>query len=211
MPTNPERQPADRIVLDGLDALKIYFDPLRQKIVHQMVTEPKTVQEIAEALNVPFTRLYYHINLLEKHNIIDVVDTRAMSGAVEEKYYQVAAYQFIVPRNMLSFSNPQYEESLNVFLSAMLDETADDIRHSVQSGKVDMAKESPDPQSLLIRRGLMRMSPEKVAQFHTDLLNLLKQYQTEPATTDDQYYGVTVAVYPSAFLDAESDENTEDS
>jgi len=205
MQTHEERKPADRIVLDGLDALKVYFDPMRQKIIHQMISEPKTVQQIAESLGVPFTRLYYHINLLEKHNIIRVVDVRAMSGAVEEKYYQVAAYQFIVPRKMLSFSSPEHEASLNVFLSAMLDETADDIRHSVQSGHIDMELESPDPDSLLIRRGLMQMPHEKASEFHKELLALIKRYQAEPAEKDDSYYGVTIAVYPSAFLDSESD------
>lgn len=206
MTNKVERQPAERITLDGLDALKVYFDPMRQKIIHQMIKTPKTVQQVAESLDVPFTRLYYHINLLEKHNIIHVVDVVEMSGAVEEKYYQVAAYNFIVPRKMLSFSHPEHEESLNVFLSAMLDETADDIRHSVQAGKIDMERESPDPMSLLVRRGLMRMPAEKVSDFHEDLLDLLKRYQTEPAEADDSYYGVTVAVYPSAFLDAESDD-----
>lgn len=208
MSINTERyQPAERIVLEGLDALKVYFDPMRQKILHQMISETKTVQQIAEILDVPFTRLYYHINLLEKHNIIRVVDTRSMSGAVEEKYYQVAAYQFIVPRKMLNFSSPEHEKSLNVFLSAMLDETADDIRHSVRSGHVDMELESPDPDSLLIRRGLMHMPPEKVSEFHTELLDLIKRYQAEPASDDDSYYGVTIAVYPSAFLDNETEEN----
>lgn len=201
-----ERKPADHVTLDGLDALKVYFDPMRQKIIHQMISEPKTVQQIAESLGVPFTRLYYHINLLEKHNIIHVVDVREMSGAVEEKFYQVAAYQFIVPREMLSFSHPEHEESLNVFLSAMLDETADDIRHSVQTGKIDMERVTPDPMSLLVRRGLIRMPNEKVSDFHNELLDLLKRYQAEPASHDDSTYGVTIAVYPSAFLDTESND-----
>ncbi|MGB7338750.1 MAG: helix-turn-helix domain-containing protein [Phototrophicaceae bacterium] len=207
MTTSDERYPADHIVLDGLDALKVYFDPMRQKIIHQMIKQPKTVQQIAEILDVPFTRLYYHINLLEKHNIIHVVETRAMSGAVEEKYYQVAAYQFIVPRNMLSFSHPEHEASLNVFLSAMLGETADDIRHSVQTGRIDMERETPDPDSLLLRRGLIRMSREKISDFHGELLDLIKRYQSEPYTDDDSYYGLTIAVYPSAFLDNNSDDS----
>lgn len=206
MQTQEERKPAERIVLDGLDALKVYFDPMRQKIIHQMISEAKTVQQIAESLDVPFTRLYYHINLLEKHNIIHVVDTRAMSGAVEEKYYQVAAYQFIVPRKMLNFNSPEHEASLNVFLSAMLDETADDIRHSVQTERIDMELESPHPDSLLIRRGLMRMPREKISDFQEELLNLIKRYQAEPAEEEDSYYGVTIAVYPSAFLDSDSKE-----
>ncbi|MGJ3239735.1 MAG: helix-turn-helix domain-containing protein [Anaerolineae bacterium] len=199
-------QPIERIVLNGLDALKVYFDPMRQKIIHQIINEPKTVQQIADHLGVPFTRLYYHINLLEKHHIIRVVETRSMSGAVEEKYYQVAAYQFIVPRDMLSFANPEHEASLNVFLSAMLEETADDIRDSVRTGRIDMRVESPHPDSLLIRRGLLRMSPEQVSDFHHDLLELIKRYQGQNPSDDDAYYGVTLAVYPSAFLDNDSDD-----
>ncbi|MEL6309090.1 MAG: helix-turn-helix domain-containing protein [Chloroflexota bacterium] len=198
--------PAERIVLASLDALKVYFDPLRQKIVQQVIKKPKTVHAIAEALDVPFTRLYYHINLLEKHNIIRVVDTRAMSGAVEEKYYQIAAYQFIVPRDMLTLGTPENEGGLNVFLAAMLDETADDIRHSVEAGTIDIEAESPHPESLLMRRGIVKMPPEKASEFHTELVALLKRYLTEEEHADDQYYGVTIAVYPSAYLTTLNDE-----
>lgn len=199
-------KPAERIILDSLEALKVYFDPMRLKIIHEMVTEAKSVHEIAEALGVPFTRLYYHINLLEKHNIIHVVETRSMSGAVEEKYYQVAAYQFIVPRSMLSFSSPEGEESINVFLSAMLDETTEDIRRSIRSGHIQMELESPEPDSLLLRRGLMKMSPEKVSEFHKDLMELLRRYQEEPAESDDSYYALLLAVYPTALETGNEDE-----
>jgi hypothetical protein len=203
-------KPAERSVLDSLDALKVYFDPMRLKIIYEMVNTPKTVQEIASALNVPFTRLYYHINLLEKHNIIRVVETRSMSGAVEEKYYQVAAYQFIVPNDLLSFSNPEEAEGINLFLAKMLDETSDDIRLSIQTGRVNMEVKSPHPDSLLVRRGLIRMSREKVEQFHQDLHNLMKKYRDEAAQPDDIYYGFTVALYPSALPYSESDEDHED-
>lgn len=206
MTMNDERKPADRLVLDSLEALKVYFDPMRLKIVHQMVTQAKTVHEIAEALGVPFTRLYYHINLLEKHRIIEVVETRSMSGAVEEKYYQVAAYQFIVPRSLLSFSNPQAEASINVLLAAMLDETSEDIRRSIRTGHIKMEEESPHPDSLLIRRGLVQVSREKISEFHRDLLDLLRKYQSEPAAPDDAYYGIALALYPSAFLERENGE-----
>ena len=155
---------------------------------------------------MPFTRLYYHINLLEKNNIIHVVETRAMSGAVEEKYYQVAAYQFIVPRSMLSFSTPEGEESINVFLSAMLDETTEDIRQNIRSGHIKMELESPEPESLLLRRGLMKMSREKVSQFHQDLLDLMRTYQDEPSKPEDAYYGLLLAVYPTALESNNSEE-----
>ena len=36
-------KPADRIILDNLEALKVYFDPMRLKILNQMINEPKSV------------------------------------------------------------------------------------------------------------------------------------------------------------------------
>jgi DNA-binding transcriptional ArsR family regulator len=206
MTIHNEIKPAERIVLDSLDALKVYFNPMRLKIIHEMVNTPKTVQEIANALGVPFTRLYYHINLLEKHNIIHVVETRSMSGAVEEKYYQVAAYQFIVPNKLLSFSNPEEAEGINLFLSKMLGETSDDIRLSIHTERINMEVKSPHPDSLLVRRGLMRMSREKIEEFHQDLHELMKKYRDEEAQADDIYYGFTVALYPSALPYSESED-----
>lgn len=209
MTIHNETKPAERIVLDSLDALKVYFDPMRLKIIHEMVNAPKTVQEIATALNVPFTRLYYHINLLEKHNIIRVVEVRSMSGAVEEKYYQVAAYQFIVATELLTFNNPEETEGIDLFLSKMLGETSDDIRLSIQTGRINMDVKSPHPDSLLVRRGLIRMSPEKIEEFHKDLHELMKKYRDEEAQSEDVYYGFTVALYPSALPYSESQDEEE--
>lgn len=54
---------------------------------------PRSVREMAEALGVPTTRLYYHVNKLEEAGFLDVVETRK-SGARVEKIYRVAAKSF---------------------------------------------------------------------------------------------------------------------
>jgi DNA-binding transcriptional ArsR family regulator len=190
-------QPDDKVILDNLDALKAYFDPVRLQIVQEMSYQPRTVHEVAESLGVPFTRLYYHIKMLEKHNIIRVVETRAMSGAVEEKYYQVTARQFIVDRSLLTTGANDESLGLDTFLTTMLEETHDDIRNSVRGGKIQLEELSPHPDSMLVRRGIFRLSREQAQQFHVDLMALINRYLEIEARRDDPYYALSIALYPT--------------
>lgn len=204
-------QPADKVILDNLDALKAYFDPVRLQIVQEMSYQPRTVHDIAEALDVPFTRLYYHIKMLEKHNIIRVVETRAMSGAVEEKYYQVTARQFIVDRSLLSTGSTDDSQGLDTFLTTMLEETHDDIKNSVRGGKINVQELSPHPDSMLVRRGIFRLSREQAEQFHIELMALINRYLEIEAGRDNPYYAMSIALYPTMlpYMPGQ-DEGTED-
>jgi len=65
---------------------------MRMRIL-KAAAEPRSIKEIAEALGVPPTRLYYHVNMLEEVGFVDVVETRK-SGARIEKIYRVAAKSF---------------------------------------------------------------------------------------------------------------------
>ncbi len=188
---------AERLISD-LETLKVYFDPMRARIVRTISHDPRTVHEIAKELDVPFTRLYYHMNMLEKHGIIRVVETRNLSGAVEEKYYQIAARMFTVDRALLTI-NPGDESSkgLEVVMETVLENTQRDIRHSAQDGMIDLTKTSPDPEAILLRRGMVRMSKERATYFHERLLALIEDFVDEEESAD-QYYGFALAFYHSS-------------
>lgn len=198
--SNTRVQPEEIRLIDDLESLKIYSDPMRIRIMQTMVREPRTVNQIAEELGVPFTRLYYHINLLEKHNLIRLVDTQVFSGAVEEKYYQVSAYNFVVDRSLLTFGDPAVEnDGLNVLLETILDPTRDDIRRSAEAGSIDMAQTPPEPNALLLRRGFLRLPPEQARSLYERLTALFQEFNLIEGGKDDPFYAVTIAVYPSAF------------
>ncbi len=199
-------QPDEERLIDDIESLKIYCDPMRIRIMQAMVRQPRTVNQIADELGVPFTRLYYHINLLEKHQLIRLVDTQAFSGAVEEKYYQVSAYNFVVDRNLLTFSesNPQ-NDGLNALLETIWDSTRADIRHSAESGLIDMPHTPPEPQTLFLRRGFFRLPPDQARQFYERLMALFQEFDQVESDKDDPFYGVTIAVYPTALPYQESD------
>ncbi|MCP4420888.1 MAG: helix-turn-helix transcriptional regulator, partial [Chloroflexi bacterium] len=66
---------AEEYIIRDLETLKAISHPLRIQLL-KLIKQPKTVKEIASSLEMPPTKLYYHINLLEKNGIIRVVETQ---------------------------------------------------------------------------------------------------------------------------------------
>lgn len=198
--TDSSFQPdAERIISD-LDTLKIYFDTTRLQIMKAVGVRACSVNELAHSLNVPFTRLYYHINLLEKYDLIRMVDVRSISGAAEEKYYRATANVFIIDRNLLTVGTPQGDAGLELMLTTVLDYTKTDITRSAQSGDIDMTKYPPDAHALSVRRGVYNLTEAGAALFHQRIRDFLQesaQLDQEPNTPATRYYGFTIAFYPT--------------
>jgi len=69
-------------VITSLETLKVFSDPLRQQIIETLLDGPRTVKQIAAELNIPPNKLYYHVNLLEAHSLIQVTDTRIVLSLI---------------------------------------------------------------------------------------------------------------------------------
>lgn len=211
MATEMPSEPAAERTIHALDALRVYFDPLRTRIIHAL-SEPCTLHQVAAALDVPFTRLYYHFQLLEKHGFIRQVDAKSFGGAVEEKVYQISARVFLVDRALMTVGESDEAASgLTVVLESVLDRTKDDIRQSARAGVIDLDQRSPDPRALFIMRGYSYLSPERAAEFYVRLRALVDEYVTAGEAEVDEprangrYYGLSLALYPSAMQEAPVD------
>ena len=203
-------QPDAERIIHSLDTLKVYFDPVRTRIMQEMAHTPRTVQQIAEALGVPFTRLYYHVKMMEKHDLIRMVDIKQMPGAIEEKYYQVSARMFVIDRSLLTFDPQGKNDSLELVLKKVFDESHTDVRQSVRAGRTDMSVVPPHPKSLFARRMVFRLSEENAVEFQKELMDLAVKYQSKETSADDAYYGSVLALYPSNAPFEESDDELED-
>ena len=188
-------QPDAERTIHSLETLKVYFDPVRAQIMQEVANTPRTVQQIAEALEVPFTRLYYHIKMLEKHGLIRMVDSKQMPGAIEEKYYQVAARTFFVDRKLLTFNPNNKNDGLETVLKNVFDASHKDVRHSVREGRIDMSLLPPHPKALYSRRTIIRMPEEKAAEFQRELMDIAMKYQQIETSRDDTYYAAVLALY----------------
>jgi len=189
--------PDDVHIVTDLEALKVYFDPLRKRIVQQMVTQARSIHQVAEILGVPFTRLYYHFNLLEKYNFIRVVDIQQMNGAVEEKFFQVTAYQFAIDRSLLQTGTPEGEQGLALILDTVLEQARNNIVRGVRDGVIDLAQFPQHPDALILRRGNYSLTPNQARLFHDQLSELFKRIQTLPPDESEtaQQYELLIGFY----------------
>ncbi len=190
-------EPDDTLIMTDLEAMKVYFDPFRRRIIGELIDQPRTIQEVAQRLNVPFTRLYYQFNLLEKHGIIRVVETRRMAGAIEEKYYRVAAYNFQVARHLLeNRKNGDIPPDIEVVLQTVFDDARAEVERNILNGRINLAHFAPAPDALLARRGYLRLPPEEASHFMEELLALVNRYFRKPAPPDSPQYLLTFVVAP---------------
>lgn len=75
----------DEMMIEDAETLRVLADPLRLRI-RELMVRPCTVKQVAAVLGIAPTKLYYHINLLEKHKLIVVVAARVVSGIIEKQY-----------------------------------------------------------------------------------------------------------------------------
>ena len=71
-------------VIDDVATLKAMADPTRAAIL-ELLTEPRSVTELARTLDVPRTRLYHHVELLREKGLVEQVDERRVGALTERK------------------------------------------------------------------------------------------------------------------------------
>ena len=80
----------DFIVLRDLEQIKAISQQNRLNIIEAFDNESKTAKQIAEYLNEPHGRVNYHIKVLEKVGIVELVEEVTRMGIVEKYYCPVA-------------------------------------------------------------------------------------------------------------------------
>jgi DNA-binding transcriptional ArsR family regulator len=186
---------AVEFVVDDLELLKVIAHGTRLDIL-QRLKLPKTVKVIARQLNLPATKLYYHVNLMEKHGLIQVVETNLVSGIVEKKY-QVVARNYRIDNQLLADQATASEE-LDRMLSAIFDVTRSEIQRTVRQTKQNPFRD--DESGGILWRSTLRLTAEQYKEFYNRLQTLLDEIEALPKETKDDLakdiYGLTVAYYP---------------
>src|SRR5436305_14773507 len=125
-----EWTPAETLDITDLETLKILADSRRTQLIDLLRQDAATVKQLATALRVSPKSLYYHVNLLEKHGLIRVVDTRLVYG-ITEKRYRATAYLFLF-RELGLGSSGEPNRQTHEGISSIFTMTADDCRMGVE-------------------------------------------------------------------------------
>jgi hypothetical protein len=113
--------------------------------------------------------------LLEKHNLIVLVDTRIVSGIIE-KHYQVAARSVRVARHLLSSDSSDSMQGLDVTLNGLMDDARTDLRASVQAGVVKLDDDAPMHETLYAGGARFALTTEQAQDLYERLGALLREF-----------------------------------
>src|SRR5919107_2831146 len=117
-------------VIDDIATLKAMADPTRAELL-ELLIEPRSVTQLADALNVPRTRLYHHIDLLVEKGLVEQVDERRV-GAMTERIYALTARTFRASARLLRSGD--VGERAEAVTTLMFDTTKSDLRRSLREG-----------------------------------------------------------------------------
>jgi DNA-binding transcriptional ArsR family regulator len=190
--------------IGDLDTLKVFADPLRHQILEALIHETLPVKQIAGRLGLAPGRLYYHVNLLEKHGLIRVVRTQMVSGILE-KHYRASALDFDIDRSLLSPATSQGRESIHSVLVAALDATRDDLVRSVEARFFELDQGAEErPRNVIISRHKGHLTEAQVKDFQGRLLALAEEIDREqnaapPQEAGTHPYALMFAFYPTFY------------
>lgn len=204
----PDFQPSDEQIIEDLETLRVIADPLRLRI-RELMIEPCTVKQVAAVLGMPATKLYYHVNLLEKHNLIVVVGARVVSGIIE-KQYQVSANMVRVAGHLLSVQADEKPKGMEITLDALWKDVKADLLVSAQVGTLQTKDDTPAHQTAIIRSERFFLTPEQATRFYDELLALYKHYDElslqQLRQADAQAYKLLTVIFPTSRKNPSLDE-----
>jgi predicted ArsR family transcriptional regulator len=179
--------------------LRVLADPVRSFVLYSLVPRAKTVKELAAELDCPPTRLYYHLQQLEKHGLVFVASTRLVSGIVE-KHYRAVARDWVLDRSGLDARGRGGPGRLEALLAFVFDQSRQEIRRQVDQGAIDLERRAPQRGALLAVRNVLKLSDAQADRLYKRLHDFWNEYEAiakEPAD-EGKFYAFAVALYPNA-------------
>lgn len=166
--------PAAELVIADLETLKVLADPLRLSILEYLMRS-STVKRIAEKINKPATKLYYHFNLLEKHGLIVLVDTRIVSGIIE-KHYQAAARVYRVAKDLLAPGSTEFDEGLELTLNGLFASTKQEILDNIHDATINMASDAPWHKRMSLTQSRFNLDARQMGTLHDKFMGVMQEF-----------------------------------
>ena len=90
----------DIIRIDNIKLLKVISDPIRKQIIDSLYDAPLTASEIADEINFPKDKIYYHKKKLQSAGILIIAESEKVKGITQNKFLN-AARKFEVDKKLL--------------------------------------------------------------------------------------------------------------
>lgn len=203
-----EFKPAPVMMVEDLETLKILADPMRNQILEILAPGKLTINQMAKKLGLSPSKLYYHINLLEKYGLIKEVDSIVKANIIE-KVYWVSAYECKMDHNLCNFSTPEGQESVMTVMVTPIDSTREDMMRSLEARATALNQGAKEhPRDVVIYRELRKMSDQAADAFTKrikEVLDDFDDYEEHGESEDIHVRALTIAFYPSFYYEPDDE------
>lgn len=201
-PTDPR---IPMYTIRSLDQLKILGDPLRKRLLEAFILTVGTTKQVAKSLGEPPTKLYHHVDALERAGLIELRSTRQNRGTLE-KHYGAVAKAFRVDPDLLPGGALDPGATMG-FSTEILQQAADGYRRLEERISADPELwESLGSKSLLTMLDIY-VDDQEVTELHRlieEFLGTLAEQSkvrfpegpTAEAMADRDRYRLVIAFYP---------------
>ncbi len=179
----------DIMILRELEQIKAISQEYRISILETFDYKPATAKMISDRLGEPHAKINYHIKILVRVGILELVDEQIKLGIVE-KYYCPVAYDYIVDSSLLANS----ENSLKTIEKASIaffEHIAKDFYNNVEIGGNNPPKKINHLQDIYLTqeeaKELNNMVNDRIQEFVKD------KYSYKDNTTK---YSVSTIIIP---------------
>lgn len=200
-------KPLDKYIITDLETLRVIADPMRLQILETLAAEPMVIKDIADRLGLSPSKLYYHINLLEKHGLLRVVETHTVANIIE-KVYSLVAESYDVDESLLSFGSASDEakDALRAMMTSTLDATREDILRSLEARSLALESGAVEkPRKMTLVRQMATIPDDLAEEFFNRLAALVKEFEASDGKSaaegdTSQTYGLLIGFYPTFYF-----------
>jgi DNA-binding transcriptional ArsR family regulator len=199
MAKKKKRMQLDSYRISDLEQVKALAHPLRMRIIEALAaSEPMTTKQVAESLGETPTRLYHHVDLLEKTGLIRLTHTRQNRGTTE-KYFEAIARQFRADTDLFSEeSTVDQESALRPMIRTVFDNATAELLRLLDTPRADKLLEDEGLLSY-VEMHLTQEQIDDVQQKLKDVLDHLQSFEDPEADPDEEglrKYRLMMAHYP---------------
>jgi DNA-binding transcriptional ArsR family regulator len=187
---------ADSLTLTDLEQVRVLADPLRIRILEQLCDEERTTKQVAQRLGEKPTKLYHHVEALERIGLIRLARTRQNRGTVE-KYYIAVARQFKTDSRIFSIADADSAEgdAMRSVISTIFDRTAEEMRGLVAHAHGEQGIE----EQAVLSHLEIRTGAREGRKLQAQLMKLIKSLENggeEGEKPGARRYRFTLAFFP---------------
>jgi DNA-binding transcriptional ArsR family regulator len=189
-----------------VDTIKALADPTRLAILRALMDDRgqgfrvMSAKELAEELDEPQTKLYRHLKVLEAANLIEVAETRLVSGIVETRY---RAAQTEIHFDTGAMDLRTVDEELLEVVAVGMDEYRDRFIDNARRGGFPFAPDDTPHERRFggVATGGARIPPEQARELHLRLKALMQEIQDAPRDPDGVPVELLLAWYMPPAVD----------